>query len=110
MTSDRQFTRDVIASRVAMKARAPYATIAKNALKKGYAKIWKRVGRDVTVMECDSAGNELSGGTWDRLQRGEAITLRAYRQVSQGTHWLFDPDKMKVVGDVTVQINVKGQS
>jgi hypothetical protein len=104
MMPDREFTRHVIAQRIADKRRAPNATAAKNLLKKGYSTLYKRVGRNVQITEFDSAGNVLNGGTLGILQCGKPITLRAYRCTEQGSHWLLDPDKMEVVGELLIQL------
>jgi hypothetical protein len=85
----------MIARRVAAKARAPHLTKARNLLKKGQLTLRRRHG-EVNVETPDCA--------LEILQRGEPVTLRAWRCVSVGTHGILDPDKYEIVGDLLVQI------
>ena len=98
MISDRQFTRQVIARRIAEKRAYPHATAAKNALKKGQVKLRKLYG--AINIEGDD-GQALAA-----LQRGESVTLKAWRLVKEGSGDFFDPDQFEVAGELVIKLNI----
>lgn len=101
MSSAAQYDRAVqscIRQRIKEKQRAPYATAARNALKKGRAQLAKQAGTWANI--------ETPAGALETLQRGEPVTLRAHRCIHEGTDLWADPDRYELVGELVVQIKV----
>lgn len=97
----RELARMVIGRRMADKARAPHATAAKNALNAAQRKLRKLHG-DVNIDD-----GSPRDGAWAALQRGETVTLTAWKLVSQGDGSFFDPDKYEAVGTLAVSIDIR---
>lgn len=109
MMNDAQFTRYVIGKRQAEKARAPFATAAKNALKKATAKLGKIAGCDVlSVCAFNAAGEQVNGSRAQKeLEAGRAVTLKVWRCVRASAD-VLDAGEYEIAGEIVVKINVSG--
>lgn len=102
----KQLENFVMGRRATEKARAPLATVARNAIKKATAKLVKKHGGDSLMITAHNAnGDQINGHqACALLQAGNSVLLRLTHCVRAGADF-FDAGEYKVAGEVVVKLD-----